>query len=374
MQPVVHYAYAITNKNRTLREASAPPGLRTLKQKPDERYFGSYLEKARGSKWIPLWAKIREELEYEFKLVYNAYGPQIIRLAWHQAATFCPHSGTGGCQFASMRFSAESCDPENTGLDRARAYLKGLRKRYPTTIGQISYADLWVLAAYVALEMTGGPAIVFEPGRVDSVSHVYKPLVTGSRLPAADKGVNAGKSDLLEKEAPTIQEVERVFYRLGFNDQEIVALMCGGHVLGRCHREWSGFQGPWAEDEMQWSNEYAADLLADEWREIYQSSPEVPEDVCPAAGHRQFINESGKQMMLVADMVIKWVPKWRAVAEKYAEDQQLLAKDFAAAFKKLTELNFEYSQVNARRTSGKSRSSSVGQPRPSENSPSKASN
>ena len=27
----------------------------------------------------------------------------------------------------------------------------------------------------------------------------------------------------------------QVFYRMGFGDREIVALLCGGHVYGRCH-------------------------------------------------------------------------------------------------------------------------------------------
>ena len=31
-----------------------------------------------------------------------------------------------------------------------------------------------------------------------------------------------------------------VFYRMGFGDQEIVALLCGGHVYGRCHPNFSG--------------------------------------------------------------------------------------------------------------------------------------
>lgn len=47
------------------------------------------------------------------------------------------------------------------------------------------------------------------------------------------------------------------------------------------------------------------------------------------------------QMMLVSDMVLAWDPAFRAVLEEYAEDEDLLAKDFGAAFKKLTELGCE---------------------------------
>jgi catalase (peroxidase I) len=38
--------------------------------------------------------------------------------------------------------------------------------------------------------------------------------------------------------------IRDIFYRMGFNDQEIVALI-GAHTLGECHRDRSGFVGPW---------------------------------------------------------------------------------------------------------------------------------
>ena len=48
----------------------------------------------------------------------------------------------------------------------------------------------------------------------------------------------------------------QVFYRMGLNDKELVALLCGGHVYGRCHPELSGYAGPWVEEMTQFSNEY----------------------------------------------------------------------------------------------------------------------
>lgn len=36
-----------------------------------------------------------------------------------------------------------------------------------------------------------------------------------------------------------------IFYRQGFNDQEIVALS-GAHAMGRCHADRSGYDGPWS--------------------------------------------------------------------------------------------------------------------------------
>jgi catalase (peroxidase I) len=56
-----------------------------------------------------------------------------------------------------------------------------------------------------------------------------------------------------------------IFRRMGLSDKELVTLMCGGHVYGRCHTEHSGYAGAWVEEPTKFSNEYAADLIEDEW-------------------------------------------------------------------------------------------------------------
>ena len=140
-----------------------------------------------------------------------------------------------------MRFNNhEAADPENAGLDIARAFLEPVKQKFPN----ISYSDLWILASYVGLEHTGGPVIPFSSGRVDHVdeSYWYNGMSYG-RLPAAEKYCcphlsddNVGSS--LDPETGTVKGWEglcthvrnEVFYRMGFNDQEIVALLCGGHV------------------------------------------------------------------------------------------------------------------------------------------------
>ncbi|KZT00438.1 mitochondrial cytochrome c peroxidase, partial [Laetiporus sulphureus 93-53] len=52
-----------------------------------------------------------------------------------------------------------------------------------------------------------------------------------------------------------------------FNDQESVALS-GAHAVGRCHRDRSGFDGPWTFSPVTVSNEYFRLLLKDKcvWR------------------------------------------------------------------------------------------------------------
>ncbi|CAI0471575.1 unnamed protein product [Linum tenue] len=55
-----------------------------------------------------------------------------------------------------------------------------------------------------------------------------------------------------------------VFYRMGLCDKDIVALS-GGHTLGRCHKERSGFEGPWTSNPLIFDNSYfRQDLLSTE--------------------------------------------------------------------------------------------------------------
>ena len=94
----------------------------------------------------------------------GSLAPILIRLAWHSSGTYDAATNTGGSNGAGMRFNNhEAADPENAGLDTARAFLEPVKLKFPN----ISYSDLWILASYVGLEHTGGPVIPFNSGRVD---------------------------------------------------------------------------------------------------------------------------------------------------------------------------------------------------------------
>jgi cytochrome c peroxidase len=51
---------------------------------------------------------------------------------------------------------------------------------------------------------------------------------------------------------------------MGFNDQEIVALV-GAHALGRCHPDRSGFEGPWTFSPTTFTNDYYKLLFDEKW-------------------------------------------------------------------------------------------------------------
>ena len=302
----------------------------------------------------------------------GSYAPVLIRLGWHSAGTFdpaaAPPGGTNGG--AGMRFAPERDDPENAGLAVARDLLAPLRARHPGC----SFADLWVLAAYCALAHTGGPVIEFRGGRADAGAAGADADagpgagIAPGRLPQAEFGLGEGVDGegRVAGWERLAQHLRDVFGRMGFGDREIVALSCGGHVYGRCHPDRSGYAGAWVEAPTQFSNEYAADLIEDEWmlcdHDTSVDGVRIPEDVRPAPGKRQYVgkwapseaekargapdptefDENGtrvvkQQMMLVSDMVLLWDAAFREHLEVYAADESALKRDFGAAFKKLCE-------------------------------------
>jgi peroxiredoxin len=327
---------------------------------PDPVGYVASLLSAEASKHSVDYSAVRREL---LLMMDNpswddgSLAPIFIRLAWHSSGTYDAASGTGGSNGAGMRFEAEAADPENAGLHSARAFLEPAKRKFPG----ISYSDLWILAAYVGIEHTGGPRIAFRPGRVDYASEVELasyccPQGGHGRLPAAEKYVSYDGVDAEGRpngwQGLCMHIRNEVFYRMGFNDREIVALLCGGHVYGRCHPTSSGYAGAWVEHPTRWSNEYATDMLEDEWRLVDHSDTwldaQGAAELRPAPGNRQYVNkcpfsvsDDANQMMLLSDMVLAWDPAFRAVLEEYAVDERRLSHDFAVAFKKLTELGCE---------------------------------
>jgi len=248
-------------------------------------YTGTDYEQVRAS-----LKKVMEAPEWDD----GSYAPLLIRLAWHSSGTYSKADGTGGSNGATMRHAKEARDPENTGLDKAREYLEPVKAQFPW----LSYADLWIMAACVAIEHTGGPKVPFRGGRIDGVS---EQAIAPGRLPGAEKGLADGfeldDQGRLKGWENLAQHIRDVFGRMGFSDKEAVVLISGGHVYGRCHTGSSGYAGAWVENPTIFSNEYAADMVGDKWIAVQHDTkmPDggpVPEEVRPAPGKRQYIDLS----------------------------------------------------------------------------------
>lgn len=234
-------------------------------------------------------------------------GPILIRLAWHDAGVF---NGVNGCPNAAMRLAGggEYTFGANAGLPQvAIPLLKQITDKYVPRL--ISHADLWALAANVAIKVMGGPSIVTHFGRLDAQGHSEGADSAAGRLPDADKDA---------------QHLRDIFYPKGFTDRDIVALS-GAHSVGACHADRSGFEGPWTDDKLKFDNSYFKDLLKKKWTKATAKN-----------GKTQYV--SGKTMMLPTDMVLIEDAQFKPYVEKYAADQNSFFEDYKEAWVKLQEL------------------------------------
>lgn len=234
----------------------------------------------------------------------GSLAPILVRLAWHSCATYDKYSHTGGSNGATMRYHLEAGDEGNTGLEVARLALEPIKQKYPW----ITYADLWILAGIVSIEACGGPTIKWRDGRDDFEDDLLVP--PNGRLP-----MGGGDS----------AHVRSIFSRMGFNDQETVALI-GAHSMGRLHNHRSGFDGPWTTNPIKCDNEFYRLLVGELWTLV-----DLP------SGRRQYVNSTGLAMM-PADMCLVEDANFRFWVDQYATSEMLWREHFALAFEKLTEL------------------------------------
>mmetsp|Transcript_95187 Transcript_95187/g.272857 ORF Transcript_95187/g.272857 Transcript_95187/m.272857 type:complete len:378 (+) Transcript_95187:44-1177(+) len=268
------------------------------------------------------WEALRRDLVAAFEDGFEHPGPMLVRLAWHSSGTYCRHSKTGGSNGAAMRHSGEGDWEANAGLWRAMDLLEEVKENHPEVS---SYADLWVFAAGVAIEEMGGPRIAFTAGRRDKNAADVLDWTTehapDGRLPSADM-------DTVEN---TAKHIRSVFDRMGFDDQEIVAL-CGAHTLGRCHANNSGYHGPWTYSPAMFSSEYFRNLLEKEWTQKTTFYGK------PWTGNPQYEDATRELMMLPSDIALLRDPAFRKWVELYAADEPRFFSDFARAFAKLMNL------------------------------------
>jgi cytochrome c peroxidase len=297
-------AFVYSQSNGSLMEGSAKEtsGLFTPKY---EDYEKVYQEIA---------ARLEEKEDYDD----GSYGPVLVRLAWHCSGTYDKETKTGGSNGATMRFAPEADHGANAGLKAARDFLEPVKEKFPW----ITYSDLWILGGVCAIQEMQGPTIPYRPGRRDKDVAACTP---DGRLPDASKEQN---------------HLRAIFGRMGFNDQEIVALS-GAHALGRCHTDRSGFSGPWTFSPTVMTNDYFKLLLEEKWQWKKWNGPKQLED-----------KKTKSLMMLPTDVAIIQDKAMRPWVEKYAKDNDLFFKDFADVVLRLFELGvpFEETTEQARMT------------------------
>ncbi|KAF7119784.1 hypothetical protein RHSIM_Rhsim13G0090600 [Rhododendron simsii] len=232
--------------------------------------------------------------------------PLMLRIAWHSAGTYDVKTKTGG-PFGTMRHVAEQGHAANNGLDIA-------------------------LAGVVAVEITGGPDVPFHPGREGSAMDPH----SGSGQPtrrhdpwalfwATQQVDRSARPTTARSISPTLwacswdkpepplegrlpdatkgsDHLRDVFVEhMGLSDKDIVALS-GAHTLGRCHKERSGFEGPWTPNPLIFDNSYFTELLT---------------------------GEKDGLLQLPSDKTLLTDPVFRPLVEKYAADEDAFFADYA---------------------------------------------
>jgi len=323
---------------------------------------------------------------------FGHYGPQMVRMAWHAAGTYRTQDGRGGGGRGQQRFAPLNSWPDNVNIDKSRRLLWPIKQKY----GQkISWADLFILTGNVALESMGFRTFGFAGGRAD----VWEPdmdvnwgaettwLATDKRFSGErelDANLAATHMGLIyvNPEGPNASgdfmaaahDIRATFGRMAMDDEEIVALIAGGHTFGKSHGAapeshkgpepeggsieaqglgWtsnfgsghgkdtvsSGLEVTWTTTPAQWGNNYFENLFKFEWelthspagakQYVAKDAPEIiPDAHVPGKFH--------KPTMLTTDLTMRFDPEFGKISKRFHEDPQAFAEAFARAWYKLT--------------------------------------
>ncbi|KAJ6352728.1 hypothetical protein OIU76_001869 [Salix suchowensis] len=240
--------------------------------------------------------------------------PILVRLGWHDAGTYNKSieewPKRGGAN-GSLRFEIELKHAANAGLVDALKLIQPIKDKY----SGVTYADLFQMASATAIEEAGGSKIPMKYGRVD--------VSAPDECPEEGRLPDAGPP----KPADHLREV---FYRMGLNDKEIVALS-GAHTLGRSRPERSG----WGKPETKYT----------------KNGPGAPGGQSWTAEWLKFDNsyfkdikerKDGDLLVLPTDAALFEDPSFKVYAEKYAEDKEAFFKDYAEAHAKLSNLGAKF--------------------------------
>ena len=320
---------------------------------------------------------------------WGSYAGLFIRMAWHSAGTYRMIDGRGGAGRGQQRFAPLNAWPDNASLDKARRLLWPLKQKYGQSI---SWADLIVLAGNVALENAGLCTFGFAAGREDVwepdldvnwgdektwLAHRDPETLAKNPLSATEMGliyVNPEGPNASGDPRSAASAIRATFGNMAMDDEEIVALIAGGHTLGKTHGAgptgnvgadpeaspleaqglgWhsgygsgagadaitSGLEVVWTQTPTQWSNHFFENLFKYEWVKTrspagaiqFEASgaPEMIPDPFDRAKRR-------KPTMLVTDLTLRFDPEFEKISRRFLDDAEAFNEAFARAWFKLT--------------------------------------
>jgi len=322
---------------------------------------------------------------------YGHYGPLFIRMSWHAAGTYRIADGRGGGATGSQRFAPLNSWPDNASLDKARRLLWPVKKKYGR---QISWADLIIFAGNCAYESMGFKTFGFGFGREDiwAPDEIFwgpEDTWLGDERYSGDREL-AGPFAAVQMgliyvnpEGPSgnpdplaaARDIRDTFSRMAMDDEETLALIVGGHTVGKAHGAagaeyigpepegcpielqglgWtntfgsgkgphavtSGLEGAWTNEPTKWDNGFLDNLFKYDYElttspaGAHQWTPKNPE----AQGTVPDAHDPSKRhapMMLTTDLALKMDPIYGPIAKRFHENPDQLADAFAKAWYKL---------------------------------------
>ena len=324
---------------------------------------------------------------------FGHYGPLFVRMAWHGAGTYRVADGRGGAGSGSQRFAPLNSWPDNVNLEKPRRLLWPIKQKYGR---KISWADLMILTGTVALDFMGFKTIGFAGGRED----IWEPeddtfwgpernwlgdeRYSGDRdlaspLAAVQMGliyVNPEGPNGNPDPMAAARDIRETFARMAMDDEETVALIAGGHTVGKCHGAgdaalvgpapeaasieeqglgWksrfgsgngrdtigSGLEVTWSSTPTKWSNNFFSNLFGYEWE--LTKSPAGAHQWRPkggaGAGTVPDAHEASKHhapAMLTTDLSLRFDPVYEKISRRFLSNPDQVAEAFARAWFKLT--------------------------------------
>jgi len=320
---------------------------------------------------------------------WGTYTGLFIRMAWHSAGTYRLADGRGGGGRGQQRFAPLNSWPDNVSLDKARRLLWPVKQKY----GQkISWGDLIILAGNVALENSGFRTFGFGAGREDVwepdndvnwgdektwLAHRDPEVLAKNPLAATEMGliyVNPEGPNASGDPVSAAPAIRATFRNMAMDDEEIVALIAGGHTLGKTHGAgpathvgpdpeaapieqqclgWastygsgagpdaitSGLEVVWTQTPTQWSNYFFENLFKYEWVQtrspagaIQFEAKDAPESIPDPFDP----SKKRKPTMLVTDLTLRFDPEFEKISRRFLNDPQAFNEAFARAWFKLT--------------------------------------
>src|SRR5580765_752691 len=324
---------------------------------------------------------------------FGHYGPLFIRMAWHSAGTYRVGDGRGGAGSGQQRFAPLNSWPDNVNLDKARRLIWPIKQKYGR---KISWADLIVLTGTVALESMGLKTFGFGGGRVDAWAPDGTDWGAETKWLGDDKRyfgdrelenpLSAVQMGLIyvNPEGPggnpdplaAARDIRETFARMAMDDEETVALIAGGHTLGKTHGAapasnvgaepeaagleaqglgWksgfgtgrgddtitSGLEVIWSQTPTRWSNHFFDNLFGFEWE--LTTSPAGAHQWRPkgdaGAGAMPDPRDPSKRRspsMLTTDLSLRFDPAYEKISRRFQANPDEFADAFARAWFKLT--------------------------------------